>query len=192
MEFKGVGTACTTDRCRGACCNSTLGFFCAVRAEQTCIDAQGTYRGDFTTCSPCNDCLVSDPTGTCCLSTGCTVTRRSCCTGDGGQFLTSSCAPSLCAGACCVPAGCITRDGPTCAAAGGAFQGIDIACGLPGNPTTCCPANFNQQGGVTVQDIFDFLATYFAGDFDADFNNSMTITVQDIFDFLAAFFAGCE
>jgi hypothetical protein len=44
---------------------------------------------------------------------------------------------------------------------------------------------------VTVQDIFDFLAAYFAGDTRADFNGAGGITVQDIFDFLAAYFAGC-
>jgi len=54
-----------------------------------------------------------------------------------------------------------------------------------------CPADFNQSGEITVQDIFDFLAAYFAGDPDTDINNSGEITVQDIFDFLAAYFAGC-
>jgi hypothetical protein len=42
-----------------------------------------------------------------------------------------------------------------------------------------------------VQDIFDFLTAYFAGDLRADFNHSGAISVQDIFDFLAAYFAGC-
>jgi hypothetical protein len=35
------------------------------------------------------------------------------------------------------------------------------------------------------------LAAYFSGDSRADFNGSGTISVQDIFDLLAAFFAGC-
>jgi hypothetical protein len=42
-----------------------------------------------------------------------------------------------------------------------------------------------------VQDIFDFLAGWFAGNPAADFNGVGGITVQDIFDFLAAWFAGC-
>jgi hypothetical protein len=54
-----------------------------------------------------------------------------------------------------------------------------------------CAADFNGQGGVTVQDIFDFLAAYFAGEAGADFNHVGGVTVQDIFDFLAAYFAGC-
>jgi hypothetical protein len=28
---------------------------------------------------------------------------------------------------------------------------------------TTCPADFNHAGGLTVQDIFDFLAAWFAG-----------------------------
>jgi len=60
------------------------------------------------------------------------------------------------------------------------------------NPAAC-PADFNGVGGLSVQDIFDFLAAYFASDPRADFNNSgLPATVQDIFDFLAAYFAGCS
>jgi len=44
-------------------------------------------------------------------------------------------------------------------------------------------------GGVSVQDIFDFLGDWFAG--HADFDHSGTTTVQDLFGFLAAWFAGC-
>jgi hypothetical protein len=58
---------------------------------------------------------------------------------------------------------------------------------LPG----CCKADFNQSGQVSVQDIFDFLAAWFAGSPAADFNGASGITVQDIFDFLTAWFAGC-
>jgi hypothetical protein len=54
-----------------------------------------------------------------------------------------------------------------------------------------CPADFNENGTATVQDIFDFLAAYFAGTPGADFNGTGGITVQDIFDFLAAYFTGC-
>jgi hypothetical protein len=53
-----------------------------------------------------------------------------------------------------------------------------------------CPADFNHTGGVTVQDIFDFLNAWFAGNPAADFNGN-GLSVQDIFDFLNAWFAGC-
>jgi hypothetical protein len=56
---------------------------------------------------------------------------------------------------------------------------------------TVCVGDFNCSGLVSVQDIFDFLAAYFANDPRADVNGSGVISVQDIFDFLAAYFAGC-
>ena len=59
------------------------------------------------------------------------------------------------------------------------------------DPVVQCPADFNASGAVTVQDIFDFLAAWFAGQISADFNHSGVVTVQDIFDFLAAWFGGC-
>lgn len=54
-----------------------------------------------------------------------------------------------------------------------------------------CHADFNRSGAVSVQDIFDYLAAYFAGDPCADFNHSGAVSVQDIFDFLAAYFTPC-
>lgn len=54
-----------------------------------------------------------------------------------------------------------------------------------------CPADFNQSGAITVQDIFDYLSAYFTQGPGADFNNSGSVTVQDIFDYLTAYFGGC-
>lgn len=55
-----------------------------------------------------------------------------------------------------------------------------------------CLADFNGDEAVSVQDIFDFLAAYFAGDPAADVNGADGVTVQDIFDYLTAYFAGCD
>lgn len=55
-----------------------------------------------------------------------------------------------------------------------------------------CRADFNQSGGpATVQDLFDFLAAWFAKGPGSDFNGSGQVTVQDLFDFLAAWLGGC-
>ena len=64
-----------------------------------------------------------------------------------------------------------------------------------------CRADFNGVGGVTVQDIFDFLSAWFLGcsgqagapcnGRNANFNGVGGVTAQDIFDFLSAWFAGC-
>ncbi len=57
--------------------------------------------------------------------------------------------------------------------------------------SVACPADINNSGSTTVQDIFDFLSAYFANLPSGDFNNSGAISVQDIFDFLSAYFVGC-
>lgn len=54
---------------------------------------------------------------------------------------------------------------------------------------TACRADWNNSGTVSVQDMFDFNASYFAG--NADFNQGGGTSVQDLFDFLDAYFAGC-
>jgi hypothetical protein len=149
------------------------------------------YQGDGTVCLPCNPC-ITEPVGACCRSSACTVEVEVCCDNGVFQGAGTACAPGACVGACCDGAACTLTDGAACAAGGGIYHGNGTSCGTdPGNLTTCCPANFNGVGGVSVQDIFDFLSAYFAGQFTADFNHSMSITVQDIFDFLAAYFAGC-
>lgn len=56
---------------------------------------------------------------------------------------------------------------------------------------TFCQADFNCSGTVSVQDLFDFLAAWFAGNPNADVNGMNGVSVQDIFDFMALWFAGC-
>jgi hypothetical protein len=76
---------------------------------------------------------------------------------------------------------------------------VSNACatgGVPSDPATLtigggCPADFNCSGFLSVQDIFDFLGAWFAGDPRADFNGVGGVTVQDIFDYLGAWFTGC-
>lgn len=60
----------------------------------------------------------------------------------------------------------------------------------PAAISVCLP-DYNCSGVVSVQDIFDYLASYFAGEARADVNASGVNSVQDIFDFLAVYFAGC-
>jgi hypothetical protein len=132
-----------------------------------------------------------NPTGSCCVASGdCTTGAQSVCTS--GTFTAGgTCSPNICpqpSGACCTGTACASS---TQAACSGAWQGAATACGAAGNPTTCCPANYNLTGGVGVQDIFDFLNGFFAADPRADFNHVNGINVQDIFDFLAAWFVGC-
>ena len=93
-------------------------------------------------------------------------------------------------GACCRGSTCGVVDAAACIGAGTSFAGVGIACNAPGNNTTpCCKADFNG-GGLSVQDIFDYLGAWFGNSPLADFNGG-GLAVQDIFDFLNAWFAGC-
>lgn len=99
---------------------------------------------------------------------------------------------NIATGACCDGTTCSLLTATGCAAVSGAYAGDGVTCGQPGNPTACCPANFNRVGGVTVQDIFDFLSAYFVADPAADFNHVGGVSVQDIFDYLNAYFTPCQ
>ncbi len=60
--------------------------------------------------------------------------------------------------------------------------------------TSCndrCRGDINGDNRHSVQDLFDFLAAYFASAPAGEFNFDGLWTVQDIFDFLAAWFAPC-
>lgn len=138
---------------------------------------------------------ISVPSGACCVGAACSIRSSIGCAGAGGTFTQgATCGPSQCGsapmGACCTGTACGLNTQAGCTG-GSIYQGDGTACGPVGNPTTCCRANFNMIGGVTVQDIFDYLAAYFLNDPSADFNGVGGVTVQDIFDYLAAYFVGC-
>lgn len=52
-----------------------------------------------------------------------------------------------------------------------------------------CWCDWNLSGDLSIQDLFDFLASYFAG--KGDFSGDGVIGMQDLFDFLACWFGGC-
>lgn len=87
----------------------------------------------------------------------------------------------------------ISADG-TRVAGNGTFNGIDtafIVTGLPSLLHAPCPANFNGINWLTIQDLYDFLAAWFARTSRADLNASGDVTLQDLFDYLHAYFVGC-
>jgi hypothetical protein len=102
-----------------------------------------------------------------------------------GSFTLSVGSESI--GACCAGTTCRLDSAIGCAS--DHFAGAGVACSATG-ATPCCRADFNHDGQPAVQDIFDFLNAWFAGDARADFNGG-GLDVQDIFDFLNAWFAGC-
>jgi probable HAF family extracellular repeat protein len=54
-----------------------------------------------------------------------------------------------------------------------------------------CPADFDRDAIVNVQDLLAFLDAFIALSPAADFNRDKLLNSQDFFDFLAAFFVGC-
>jgi hypothetical protein len=165
----------------GACCSSTGG--CTMTTSATCDFALFTSVG--TTCAAAQ----CPPAGACCDTAGaCTFVTHNSCTGRFlGEFACGT-IPCPLPGACCQGTSCSLVYQTDCL---GAFQGETTTCGPPGNPTTCCPANYDGVNGTNVQDIFAFLAGFFSSDPRADFDHSGTTGIQDIFDFLAAWFVGC-
>jgi hypothetical protein len=59
--------------------------------------------------------------------------------------------------------------------------------------TNCdpCPADFDGNGEVDMDDLYDFTDAFDSGDPTADFNGDGTINSQDFVAFLSAFVAGC-
>ena len=57
---------------------------------------------------------------------------------------------------------------------------------VSGGTRIACPCDWNHSGAVTVQDVFDYLTSYFGN--AGDFNHDQATTLQDIFDFLGCFF----
>ena len=71
------------------------------------------------------------------------------------------------------------------------FDGDEISRDFSMNLALDCAADFNRANAVDVQDIFDFLNAWFAGDLRADANASGDLSVQDVFDFIGICMGGC-
>jgi hypothetical protein len=101
-------------------------------------------------------------------------------------------------GVCCRGATCNTTvSQASCTGSGmaGASYVLSAPACNPGpvSSSPCCYADYNKTGGLSVQDIFDFLGDWFAGSPFANTGgngNAGPLSVQNIFDFLSAWFTG--
>jgi hypothetical protein len=144
--------------------------------------APSTGAGDFTI-------GYEDATG----ATGSSVSGASLDGGSTARALThaSPCQAGGETGACCSGSSCSATTAAACTGANTSFAGTGTTCNASGNNTSpCCKGDYNHIGGVTVQDIFDFLNGYFTQNAQADVNGAGGVTVQDIFDYLILYFAG--
>lgn len=77
---------------------------------------------------------------------------------------------------------------------GGAFQaagGLASSFVARYSIQACCSADFNADGYVTSQDLFDFLTAFFALAPAADINHDSFINSADFFELLTGLFGGC-
>lgn len=111
-----------------------------------------------------------------------------------GPFVVRVIPGTITSGVCCRGVTCTANvQASACASMNTAFVSGAAACNVAGNRITpCCRADYNHQSGVSVQDVFDFLTAWFAGDPLANFatNGVGTPSVQSVFDYLNAWFAG--
>ena len=195
----GLGSVCEPNSCPQpvACCKADGS--CTFGLPAACTD--GTPGANGSTCTP-NTC--PQPVACCFADGNCTFVLAASCTGTPGAS-GSSCTPNDCpqpvTGTCCRGTTCNTSVAEASCTAPGAGIGAVYAAGPLGNncnvtnnrAAPCCYPDFNKTAGVTVQDIFDYLAAWFAGSPYARYAGDGTggaPTAQSIFDFLAAWFAG--
>jgi hypothetical protein len=162
-------------------------------------DCGGVFLG-AASCAP-SPCATPVVAGACCDAAGvCSIALNTECTGFfvGAPTCSPIVCPSggapaiCCIGACCQGSACTISTAPSCASVAGAvFSGVGIVCGSEPNPVPCCPANFNGVGGVTVQDILDFITAWFAADTRTDFNHDGVLAPIDLLDFLTRWMSGC-
>lgn len=136
------------------------------------------------------------PAGACCGSSGnCFIENPSGCEFRGGAWKGPGlpCEPTTCpltVGACCQGSNCTTLEPAACIGPNTLFAGANTSC-VVNVAAHCCRADFNHNGDISVQDLFSYLAAYFASDPTANYN-AANLTVQDLFDFLTGYFSGCD
>lgn len=95
-------------------------------------------------------------------------------------------------GACCMGSTCSVTPIDQCTGDGRRFAGSGSACNAAGTVSIpCCHADFDQNGFITITDLFSFLNGWLSADPFTQFNNSAGQTTQNILDFLAAWYNGC-
>jgi hypothetical protein len=194
--YQGDGSTCSPNPCSaptGACCLPS--GTCTVTTQLGCA---GTYQGDGSGCTP-NPCPQA--IGACCAASGaCSIQTVTACQAAGGTFrgLGTDCNPNLCpqpTGVCCRGATCAGGvPQAQCVGVATSYSNLSATCNSAGNTSSpCCHADFDKNGIVNTQDIFDFLAAFFQANPIADMtgNGAGTPQVQSVFDFLAAWFTPC-
>ncbi len=189
-DFRIDSFACTVAATTGACCTAPAGS-CSVATSAACTTAGGTYQGDASACAP----AICTPTSYALIITKSGSGRGTVSSNLGGILCGNICGGTVAFGAnltlTATPDANSAFVGWSGACAGAADCTQSVSGPITADAQFRCKADFNNTGGISVADIFDFLTSWFSGAPSADFNGLNGVNVQDIFDFLAAWFAGC-
>lgn len=190
-------TPCSDVPPTGACCSSIFGnpLGCLVLTPEQCLQAQGTYIGDNTTCTPVNPC--SGTLGRCCFlgivpePILCEVTTQVECfqhsspiSWTAGLTCDTPCDGTPAQGACCVPVPgstqrlCIVTTQADCLAQNGQYLGDITICNSFFCPTpltgACCIVNPN--GTITCMNTTELQCQQAGGAFQGLGTNCQTTT----------------
>lgn len=188
------GNTCEAVPCPtpGACCYADGS--CTLVLPQFC---PGEHRGPGSICPTAN---CSQPSGACCSTTGsCSILTRTACVAAAGTYRGNdvACFPHPCQqnlNVCCAGATCTLTLQSGCVGRFRVWISTATQCNSQANTTTpCCRPDFNKDGMVSSQDLFDFLESYFAGNPLADFvgNGTGIPSVNSVRAFVSAWSAGC-
>ncbi len=172
----------------GACCNVSNGD-CTVVLPGSCT---GSYQGDGVSCTP-SPCPLP-PVAITILTTGSgtgVVTSS-----PGGIDCGATCDGLFAVGSPITLTAVAAQNSRFIGWSGGPCSGTGPCSFTVSTAETItaefrCRVDFNGVGGLTVQDIFDYLGAWFAGDPSTDFDGIPGLAVSDIFSYLSAWFAGC-
>ncbi len=190
-----LGTACTSSGVNSRIASVTL------TAGQTYYIGVAGYNGGTGAFTAVVNFV--NTVGSCCAGPTCTRTDAVNCV-SGTYTDGALCSPNPCgaAGICCRGSTCTTTFASAGACSGSLIGGQTAGASFPSgascntggsNTTPCCYADYNKANGISVSDIFDFLADWFAGSPFANTGGNgspAALQVQNIFDFLSAWFAG--
>lgn len=133
---------------------------------------------------------VAPATGACCLDDACLEILESECNDIGGDFqgaatncTDTSCSDPVQLGACCMDNDCTEMPELAC---GGVYMGDGIQC-LEIICVPECPADFDMDGGVDVDDLLTIIANYSQPGTPYDLDGDGAVDVDDLLELISAF-----
>jgi len=161
-----------------------------------CTPLGGTFLGVGVSCQSltmaCND---PNPRACCAPDGTCTLTTIGNCFGQYQSYRDNATTCDIAAchlppGACCLPGEvCDLGSITSCNLLGGQYRGNNTSCNTRSCPRAC-PCDWTADGLLYIEDVFNFLADFAAG--NADFNNDGRTNTIDVSEFGDCFLHACR